>query len=149
MGSHVSPLSNHPVYKGDNLDDVRQTLSRLYDASTVEPVDRRGAALRTSVDAVRLPRISFCAVEFQDGFKATTPPLDFHTIQLGLRNKAHFSTRQHESTATTRTGVVLSAGDPVSVQCRERWVDLWAGTTISKPRVIHERSGARVVGGVH
>ncbi len=111
--SKDSPLSNHPLYDGHNVDDAREVLSRLFTEIAIEPLDTR-KPFRAQVHGVELPRISICYLQFENGATAgPVQPLDFHTLQLNPTGTVVYNTDHGVVQGDTTKGVMLSAGQTV------------------------------------
>jgi len=109
-----SPLTNHPLYEGHDIDDARQVLSPMFAAVSIEPL-ATATPFSAAVNGLQLPRTSICYCEYQHGMVAATSPLDYHAIQLSRSGTARFDMHNDSIDGDTRKGVMLSAGRPVKV----------------------------------
>ena len=108
--SGALPLSNHRLYDGDDVDDAREVLSRIFTEIALDPLDT-GQSFRAQVNGVELPRIAICYLRFENGAVAgPVQPLDFHTLQLNLTGNSVYNTDDGASGGDTGQGVMLSAG---------------------------------------
>ena len=107
------PLSNHRLYDGNDVDDARDVLSRLFTEISIEPLNPR-LPFRAQVNGVELPRISICHLQFDNGATAgPVQPLDFHTLQLNPTGDVIYKTDEGVAAGSARQGVMLSAGQTV------------------------------------
>lgn len=107
------PLSNHLLYDGNDVDDAREVLSRMFTEIDIEPSDTH-KPFRSLVYGVELPRISICYLRFEGG--ATAGPaqaLDFHTLQLNPTGTVAYDTDDGIAAGSASKGVILSAGQTV------------------------------------
>ena len=107
------PLSNHSLYDGDDVDDAREVLSKLFTEIALDPLDP-GQPFRAQVNGVELPRIAVCYLRFENGAVAgPIQPLDFHTLQLNLDGSSVYNTDEGATGGDDKHGVMLSAGQTV------------------------------------
>ncbi|MCP3870077.1 MAG: AraC family transcriptional regulator [Gammaproteobacteria bacterium] len=107
------PLSNHLLYDGQDVDDAREVLSRLFTEISIEPSDTR-KPFRSLVYGVELPRISVCYLRFEGGATAgPVQPMDFHTLQLNPTGTVTYDTDDGVVAGSASRGVMLSAGQTV------------------------------------
>ena len=107
------PLSNHRLYDGNDVDDAREVLSKLFTEIVLDPLDP-GQPFRAQVNGVELPRIAICYLRFENGAIAgPVQPLDFHTLQLNLTGSSVYNTDDGATGGDARHGVMLSAGQTV------------------------------------
>ena len=112
-GPAALPLSNHCLYDGNDVDDAREVLSKLFTEIALEPLDP-GQPFRAQVNGVELPRIAVCYLRFENGAVAgPIQPLDFHTLQLNLDGSSVYNTDDGATGGDDRHGVMLSAGQTV------------------------------------
>ena len=112
------PLSRHPMYRGEDVDDARHVLSRMFTDVSVDPLDT-SVPFESLVNGIELPRIAICFLRFDHGAVAgPVEPLDFHTIQLTHSGDATFNTQSESAIGNRQQGVMLSAGQKVSVSHR-------------------------------
>lgn len=147
-------LSNHPLYRGTDVDDAREVLSRLFTEVSVEPLEPAGS-YRALVNGLDLPRSAICYCEYPDGMiGGPLAPLDFHTIQLTLKGSARFDSQFGSDTGDVETGLVLSAGQQMKVhhapdnavlsyivkdEVLRDFVSTWTGEANTKPIRFHPR----------
>lgn len=109
------PLSAHPIFAGEGVDQARQVLSSLFTPIFLEP-DRGATPFRTHVNGVKLSKVCMAYLRFENAFLGgPVEPLDFHTIQLTQSGNCFFNTLDFSVQATTKKGVVLSSGQKVRV----------------------------------
>ena len=88
--SNPNPLSNHRIYEGTDVDEARETISRLFMPTALEPLPARGS-FHASLHGLQLPRSLVCCCDFPDGMVATpAAALDFHAVQLNLSGGVRF-----------------------------------------------------------
>lgn len=109
------PLANRPLFAGTDIDQGREMLSQLFTEVTLEPY--AGNRYSTVINGVALTRSALCYIEHPEGMiTSTRAPVDFHTIQLPLTGAAEFRIDGQPAQADTEHGVVLSAGEQVSLE---------------------------------
>jgi len=108
-----SPLSNHLLYDGDDIDDARKVLSNMFNEVSLEPLDTR-KPYRSLVYGVELPQSAVGYIKFESGVKAgPVDPMGFHTLQLNPVGSALYHNNDGDIPGSAREGVILSAGQTV------------------------------------
>lgn len=109
------PLSNHPLYEGQDVDETNQVLSRLFTEVAIGPLDL-WSPFSARVNGLELPQSSPCYCEYGHGMHAaSSQPLDFHAIQLIRSGNTRFDIDNQSVVGDTRSGVMLSADQQVKV----------------------------------
>lgn len=111
----ASPLSTHPIYSGEDVDQIRDVLSHLFNEISFEP-ETGGTPFKAEVNGVELSKFSVAYLRFGSGYIAgPVEPLDFHTIQLTHSGSCVFDIDRASVPGNRQTGVLLSAGQKVRV----------------------------------
>lgn len=113
------PLSAFPMFAGEDADQTRQALSRIFTEASLTP-KRDIASFRTVINGVRLSKTHLAFIQTENAYQAgPNEPLDFHTIQLTQSGNCLFETQSGSAFGTREKGVMLSAADKVKVNASD------------------------------
>lgn len=108
-----SPLSNHCLYDGHDVDDAREACIRLFNEVAMDPIGTR-QPFRLQINAVELNEISIAYFDFASGAVAgPVEPLDRHTLQLNPKGSALYRFDGDSAPGDAERGIMLSAGQSV------------------------------------
>ena len=108
-------LANRPLFAGTDIDEAREVLSGLFTEVTLEPFS--GRRYSTAINGVELQHSTVCYVEHPEGMTASSlAPIDFHAVQLPVARGVEFHLDGQPAQADTEHGVMLSAGQQVSLE---------------------------------
>ena len=110
-----SPLSAHPLFVGEDVDQARQILSSMFTDISLEP-KKGDAPFSADVFGVELPNV--CVTYLRFGQNCVAGPLqrlDFHTLQLTQSGSCGFDIQTEIVPGSRDESVMLSAGQRVRV----------------------------------
>lgn len=103
------PLSNHPLYKGDDVDHARHTLSSLFTPIILEPCQSE-KPFTAEVYGVELSKLAITYLHFgKECLAGPVEPLDFHTVQLTKSGTCVFNNQYDSISGSTQDAVMLSS----------------------------------------
>ncbi len=108
-----SPLSNHCLYDGYDVDDAREACIPLFNEVVMDPIGTQ-KPFRLQINGVHLNEIAIAYFNYESGaLTGPVAPLDRHTLQLNPTGSALYRFDGDTAPGDAGRGIMLSAGQLV------------------------------------